>query len=152
VLTRIIERDVLPAAQRHGMGILTYGPLSRGWLSGRTDPTAGHRAADVTLPPGVLDLIDELVPPGTAVNPADDYNADPPPSAARNSAAGKPPAVSRLSRSAASDQVNLARGHWLRDPPGAPSRAADGPVHQLLPSPCFISITTLLLAPAFAGR
>lgn len=146
ILTRIIERDVLPAAQRHGMGVLTYGPLSSGWLSGRADPAAGHRAAtarpnfdmslpvnqrraqvvaglaeiaaeagislphlalgfvrahpavtavligprtpgqlddllqaaDVTLPGEVLDRIDELVPPGTEVNPADNYNADPP--------------------------------------------------------------------------
>jgi len=47
VLTRIIERDVLPSAQRHGMGVLSYGPLSSGWLSGRADPAAGHRAATV---------------------------------------------------------------------------------------------------------
>jgi aryl-alcohol dehydrogenase-like predicted oxidoreductase len=35
LLTRIIELDVLPTAQRHGMGILTYSPLAGGWLSGR---------------------------------------------------------------------------------------------------------------------
>src|SRR3982751_1485002 len=34
LLTRSIELDVLPAAQRHGMGILTYSPLGGGWLSG----------------------------------------------------------------------------------------------------------------------
>jgi aryl-alcohol dehydrogenase-like predicted oxidoreductase len=34
LLVRGIELDVLPAAQRHGMGILTYSPLSGGWLSG----------------------------------------------------------------------------------------------------------------------
>jgi aryl-alcohol dehydrogenase-like predicted oxidoreductase len=34
---------VLPTAQRYGMGVLTYGPLSSGWLSGRADPTTGHR-------------------------------------------------------------------------------------------------------------
>jgi aryl-alcohol dehydrogenase-like predicted oxidoreductase len=32
---RGIEADVLPVAQRHGMGILTYSPLAGGWLSGR---------------------------------------------------------------------------------------------------------------------
>ena len=37
---------VLPTAQRYGMGVLTYGPLSSGWLSGRADPTRGHRAGD----------------------------------------------------------------------------------------------------------
>jgi aryl-alcohol dehydrogenase-like predicted oxidoreductase len=146
ILTRTIERDVLPAAQRHGMGVLTYGPLASGWLSGREDPTKGHRAevsardfdvskpgnqaklepvgrlraladevavpmthlatafvrshpavtsviigprtlgqlndllagADVELDDDVLDRIDEIVPPGTEVNPGDMYFADPP--------------------------------------------------------------------------
>ncbi len=35
LLVRGIEVDVLPIAQRHGMGILTYSPLAGGWLSGR---------------------------------------------------------------------------------------------------------------------
>jgi len=35
ILTRAIEHDVLPTAQRHGMGVLTYSPLAGGWLSGR---------------------------------------------------------------------------------------------------------------------
>src|SRR4051812_20194070 len=34
LLTRGIELDVLPTAQRHGMGTLTYSPLAGGWLSG----------------------------------------------------------------------------------------------------------------------
>src|SRR3954466_12560601 len=34
LLVRGIELDVLATAQRHGMGILTYSPLSGGWLSG----------------------------------------------------------------------------------------------------------------------
>jgi aryl-alcohol dehydrogenase-like predicted oxidoreductase len=34
LLTRSIELDLLPTAQRHGMGILTYSPLAGGWLSG----------------------------------------------------------------------------------------------------------------------
>src|SRR5215207_3810288 len=34
LLTRSIELDVLPTAQRHGMGILSYSPLAGGWLSG----------------------------------------------------------------------------------------------------------------------
>jgi aryl-alcohol dehydrogenase-like predicted oxidoreductase len=45
ILTRTIEAAVLPTAQRYGMGVLTYGPLSSGWLSGRADPTRGHRAS-----------------------------------------------------------------------------------------------------------
>src|SRR3954471_18039696 len=34
LLVRGIELDVLPTAQRQGMGILTYSPLAGGWLSG----------------------------------------------------------------------------------------------------------------------
>jgi aryl-alcohol dehydrogenase-like predicted oxidoreductase len=45
ILLRGIEANMLPTAQRHGMGVLTFGPLSSGWLSGRADPTTGHRAA-----------------------------------------------------------------------------------------------------------
>jgi aryl-alcohol dehydrogenase-like predicted oxidoreductase len=45
LLTRTIERAVLPTAQRYGMGVLTYGPLSSGWLSGRADPARGRRGA-----------------------------------------------------------------------------------------------------------
>jgi aryl-alcohol dehydrogenase-like predicted oxidoreductase len=143
ILTRIIEGHVLPTAQRYGMGVLTYGPLSSGWLSGRADPTQGHRVAtapqafdlaipanqvrqdavrqltglaadaglplthlatafvrshpavtsvligprtpeqldgllagaDVELSGDVLDRIDEIVPPGTEINPADNYLA-----------------------------------------------------------------------------
>ena len=44
ILTRSIERAVLPTAQRHGLGVLTYSPLNGGWLSGREDLLAGHRA------------------------------------------------------------------------------------------------------------
>jgi aryl-alcohol dehydrogenase-like predicted oxidoreductase len=44
VLSRAVEVAVLPTAQRHGMGVLTYGPLSSGWLSGRADPSQGHRS------------------------------------------------------------------------------------------------------------
>jgi aryl-alcohol dehydrogenase-like predicted oxidoreductase len=143
ILNRTIEGNVLPTAQRYGMGVLTYGPLSSGWLSGRADPTRGHRAgsapqafdlgvpanqvrldvvrelgklaadagipmahlatafvlahpavtsvligprtpaqledllagADLTLSTDVLDRIDELVPPGTEINAADNYRA-----------------------------------------------------------------------------
>src|SRR5215218_3266335 len=142
LLVRGVELDVLPTAQRHGMGILTYSPLAGGWLSGSwtadSSPTSPARqrlaarfdmslpengrkleaveqlakvaddaglsmielaiafvvthpgvtsaiigprtmeqlesqlpAADVVLDAAVLDRIDELVPPGTNLNPAD---------------------------------------------------------------------------------
>ena len=59
LLVRGIELDVLPTAQRHGMGILTYSPLGGGWLSGRwsadaspTSPARQRLAArfDMSLP------------------------------------------------------------------------------------------------------
>lgn len=142
ILVRGIEEDVLPAVQRHGMGTLTYSPLSGGWLSGRwrkdaaSAPTSSARpsarfdmtspanqrkldvveglavlaeehgmsliemviafvinhpavtsaivgprtmeqlqsylpAAEISLPAGVLDRIDELVAPGVTINPDD---------------------------------------------------------------------------------
>jgi aryl-alcohol dehydrogenase-like predicted oxidoreductase len=59
LLVRGIELDVLPTAQRHGMGVLTYSPLSGGWLSGNwtadsspTSPARQRLAArfDMALP------------------------------------------------------------------------------------------------------
>ena len=59
LLTRQIELDVLPTAQRHGMGILTYSPLGGGWLSGSwsadsspTSPARQRLAArfDMSMP------------------------------------------------------------------------------------------------------
>jgi aryl-alcohol dehydrogenase-like predicted oxidoreductase len=35
LLTRGIEREVLPVAQRYGMGVLVWGPLGQGMLTGR---------------------------------------------------------------------------------------------------------------------
>ena len=146
ILTRTIEGTVLPVAQRFGMGVLSYGPLSSGWLSGRADPTRGHRTtsapqafdlnvpanqakldavealgdlaaeaglplshlatafvrshpavtaviigprtpeqlddllvgANVVLSDEILDRIDEIVPPGSELNPDDNYLASSP--------------------------------------------------------------------------
>jgi aryl-alcohol dehydrogenase-like predicted oxidoreductase len=35
ILVRGIEADLLPVAQRHGMGVLPWSPLAGGWLTGR---------------------------------------------------------------------------------------------------------------------
>lgn len=35
LFSRSIERDVLPTCQRHGIGVMTYGPLNGGWLTGK---------------------------------------------------------------------------------------------------------------------
>jgi aryl-alcohol dehydrogenase-like predicted oxidoreductase len=45
IFNRVAEAAVFPTAQRYGLGVLTYGPLASGWLSGRADPTSGHRNA-----------------------------------------------------------------------------------------------------------
>jgi aryl-alcohol dehydrogenase-like predicted oxidoreductase len=59
LLVRAIELDVLPAVERHGMGTLTYSPLSGGWLSGSwtadSSPTSPARQRlakrfDMSLP------------------------------------------------------------------------------------------------------
>jgi aryl-alcohol dehydrogenase-like predicted oxidoreductase len=71
LLVRGIELDVLPTAQRHGMGILTYSPLSGGWLSGRwgadampTSPARQRLVArfDMSLPENQrkLDAVEQL--------------------------------------------------------------------------------------------
>ncbi len=149
IMARGVEAAVLPTAMKYGMGVLTWGPLSAGWLSGRytqgVDLSAGGRVAlerqkfDPALPENarklqavgelaklaelaglslphlavgfvlthpavtsviigprttdhlddllagagtvlgedVLDRIDEIVPPGTDLNPADNYYVPP---------------------------------------------------------------------------
>ncbi|MFI8852564.1 aldo/keto reductase [Streptomyces sp. 891-h] len=150
ILARGVEAALLPTAQRYGLGVLVWGPLSAGWLSGRIrsaddiDLSAGRTAierhkfdvslpgnarkleavlalselaeeagielrhmatafvrnhpavtsvllgprtmehleslltgAEVTLSTEVLDRIDEIVPPGTDLNPDDFYYTPP---------------------------------------------------------------------------
>ncbi len=71
ILVRGIEEDVLPTLQRHGMGSLTYSPLSGGWLSGRwrkdavSSPTSSARPSarfDMSSPANQrkLDIVEEL--------------------------------------------------------------------------------------------
>ncbi len=69
ILVRGIEEDVLPTAQRHGMGILTYSPLSGGWLSGtwrkESSPTSAARPGarfDMSSPANQrkLDIVERL--------------------------------------------------------------------------------------------
>ena len=149
MLVRAAEADVLPTCARYGMGVMSYSPLTGGWLSGRWRKDTGQQsssragrlperfdlsqpdnqrkldaaeqlaqlaeeaglsliqmaiafvlnhpaitasligprtmqqlegqlaAADVTLDQGVLDRIDEIVPPGVTVNPVDNSFANP---------------------------------------------------------------------------
>jgi aryl-alcohol dehydrogenase-like predicted oxidoreductase len=61
IFARGIERDVLPVAERYGMGVIPWSPLAGGWLTGRyrkdqQDTATGWRAArmparyDLSLP------------------------------------------------------------------------------------------------------
>ncbi|MCX5414833.1 aldo/keto reductase [Streptomyces sp. NBC_00059] len=56
VLVRGIEEDVLPAVRRHGMGTLTYSPLSGGWLSGRYRKHAAEGPASAARPQARFDM------------------------------------------------------------------------------------------------
>jgi len=35
ILVRVAERDVLPVAERHGLGVIVWSPLAGGWLAGK---------------------------------------------------------------------------------------------------------------------
>jgi aryl-alcohol dehydrogenase-like predicted oxidoreductase len=60
ILVRQVENDVLPTAERYGMGVIPWSPLAGGWLSGRyrkdAEIPSSHRAEripgryDMTLP------------------------------------------------------------------------------------------------------
>ena len=57
LLVRTAERDTLPVARQYGLGVLTYGPLAAGWLSGAyrsggPQPTSARAG----LTPGRFDI------------------------------------------------------------------------------------------------
>jgi aryl-alcohol dehydrogenase-like predicted oxidoreductase len=67
ILSRGIEREVLPIAQRYGMGILVWGPLAQGMLTGRLrkgQQTDLRRAAlfKVFSDECRLDAVEQLIP------------------------------------------------------------------------------------------
>jgi aryl-alcohol dehydrogenase-like predicted oxidoreductase len=56
LLARSIERDVLPVAERQGMGVLTWSPLAFGFLTGRyRRGAASGQGARAVLRPGWFD-------------------------------------------------------------------------------------------------
>jgi aryl-alcohol dehydrogenase-like predicted oxidoreductase len=67
ILSRGIEREVLPVVQRYGMGTLVWGPLGQGMLTGRIrkgQQTDLHRASlfKVFSDERRLDAVEQLVP------------------------------------------------------------------------------------------
>ena len=45
ILVRAIEADVLPTCFRYGMGVMSYSPLTGGWLSGRWRKSTGQQSS-----------------------------------------------------------------------------------------------------------
>jgi aryl-alcohol dehydrogenase-like predicted oxidoreductase len=67
ILSRGIEAEVLPVAQRYGMGTLVWGPLAQGMLTGRARKgrqTDLHRAAIMKVFSDAqrLDAVEQLIP------------------------------------------------------------------------------------------
>ncbi|MHC6595185.1 aldo/keto reductase [Arthrobacter sp. C152] len=56
MLVRANERDVLPIAQQYGLGVLAYGPLAGGWLSGDFTLEASKAPTRVHSLPGRYDI------------------------------------------------------------------------------------------------
>jgi aryl-alcohol dehydrogenase-like predicted oxidoreductase len=56
MLVRGNERDVLPIAQQYGLGVLAYGPLAGGWLSGSFVLESGKPPTRVHTLPGRYDI------------------------------------------------------------------------------------------------
>lgn len=67
ILNRSVEAEVLPVAQRYGMGVVVWGPLGQGMLTGRVrkgQQTDVRRAAfmNVFTDARRLDVVERLVP------------------------------------------------------------------------------------------
>jgi aryl-alcohol dehydrogenase-like predicted oxidoreductase len=72
ILVRAIEADVLPTCSRYGMGVMSYSPLTGGWLSGRWRKGTGQQSSsragrlperfDLSQPANLrkLDAVEEL--------------------------------------------------------------------------------------------
>ena len=85
ILVRAVEADVLPTCLRHGMGVMSYSPLTGGWLSGRWRKDTGQQSSsrasrlperfDLSNPLNQrkLDAVEELA----QLADADGHHADP---------------------------------------------------------------------------
>jgi aryl-alcohol dehydrogenase-like predicted oxidoreductase len=66
ILARSIEAAVLPMAQKYGMGVLTWGPLATGWLSGRYTSAADVSSRDEGRVKGEAHRFDTSLPENAA--------------------------------------------------------------------------------------
>jgi aryl-alcohol dehydrogenase (NADP+) len=69
ILNRAIEREVLPACDRYGMGVMAWSPLAKGMLTGKYrkgEPTPDSRRAkffpEAMSDAASLDAVEELIP------------------------------------------------------------------------------------------
>src|ERR1700761_3312446 len=69
ILNRAIEREVLPACQRYGMGVMAWSPLAKGMLTGRyrkgapqPDSLRVKRFPNAMSDAGSLDAVERLIP------------------------------------------------------------------------------------------
>ncbi|WP_010629985.1 aldo/keto reductase [Halomonas sp. KM-1] len=69
ILNRSIEREVLPACQRYGMGVMTWSPLAKGMLSGKyrkrgelPDSLRVKYFPKAMTDEGSLDAVERLIP------------------------------------------------------------------------------------------
>lgn len=65
ILNRVIEYDLLPTCLRLGIGVLAFGPLARGWLSGRY-----RKGSDAGAPGSSLRARGGRMDPAAPVNAA----------------------------------------------------------------------------------
>jgi aryl-alcohol dehydrogenase-like predicted oxidoreductase len=56
ILVRGVERDVLPVAQKYGMGVIPWSPLAGGWLSGQFGAGKENSSRRAQRAPGRYDL------------------------------------------------------------------------------------------------
>jgi len=69
ILNRSIEREVLPACQRYGMGVMAWSPLAKGMLTGkyrkgqpRPDTLRSKFTPKAMSDEGSLDAVEQLIP------------------------------------------------------------------------------------------
>ena len=71
ILNRAVEYDLLPTCQRLGIGVLAFGPLAGGWLSGRY-----RQGSDPGTPGSRLRTRGDAMDPAAPVNAAKLVAAD----------------------------------------------------------------------------
>ena len=150
ILARAVEADVLPTCARHGLGVLTYSPLTGGWLSGRWRKDTGQQSSsragrlperfDLSQPLNQrkLDAVEELAQLAdqtgiTLIQLAIAFVLNHP---AITSAIIGPRTMEQLEGQLAAADVVLEQAVAGPDRRDRPARRDRQPGRQLLPEPC----------------